>query len=97
MITSLLDEAKKDDVIVTISPDGKLKISGEREMVEKWKPILAERKSELLEKFEQLNTPSWRWRVTFPDGRVILSHNVPFATREEVARIYPDAKHLEAA
>jgi len=37
---------------------------------------------------------AWRWRVTLPD-REFLSFNIPLATREDILRIYPDARHVE--
>jgi len=39
-ILDLLESTFKDDLKITLSSDGKLKISGSDEAVEKWLPIL---------------------------------------------------------
>ena len=93
---TIIKEAIADGVHVSLTPAGKLKISGSDEAVKKWLPVLQEKKDELTASLHD-ELPAWKWLVTFPDGREILSHNVPFATRQEVMESYPEAAHVEQA
>jgi len=86
---ALLFEMKNEGLEVSISPAGKLKYSGSDAAVKKWLPVLKEKKEEIL-----TCLPAWRWYVTFPNRPAILSHSIPFATREDVRKLYPDATEI---
>jgi hypothetical protein len=84
---TIVTEAQNDGVRFSVLAGGNLELSGSREAVAKWKPVIAAHKQEVL---DLLNVAAWCWRITLPE-REILSFNVPTATHSEIRRIYPEA------
>ena len=100
----ILKEARAGGVILTISPAGTIKATGDGAAVNWWLPTIRAHKAGIVEALKlgagDTAATSWGWRVTYPanhpgeriSGRVFECYVVPLQTLAEMQAIHPGAR-----
>jgi hypothetical protein len=95
---TLIREARSEGVTITISPEGKISLSGKQADREKWAGILKPRRDEVIRLLmapPSADLRAWRWRVSFADREPLLVSFSPEATHDEALELYPGATAAE--
>jgi hypothetical protein len=96
---TIIREAQAGGVKLALSPAGTIKASGDRAALERWLPVIRERKAEIIDVLKvgagDTATASCWWRVHYPDRAPVEACCFPDATREEVLAGRPGATEAE--
>ncbi len=48
-VQSIIEQATTEGVVITLSENGKIKVAGGKDVVDRWRPLLQERKQEIVD------------------------------------------------
>jgi hypothetical protein len=96
---TLIREAQSDGVMLSLSLAGNIKASGDRAAVDRWLPMIRDRKAEIIDalKISAPDTASasrW-WVIHYPDRDPLELAFYPEATYAEILEWHPDALRIE--
>jgi hypothetical protein len=96
---TLIREAQSDGVMLSLSLAGTIKARGDRAAVDRWLPMIRDRKVEIIDalKISAPNTASatrW-WLIHYPDREPLELAFYPEATYAEILKWHPDALRIE--
>ena len=89
----LLKSAWGDGVRLEITPHGTLYVTGNHSAVNRWLPVIRERRDGLI---EELLAFSFWWRLHFSGGGVLEVFSPSGNTRAGILKGYPEAESVEA-
>jgi hypothetical protein len=90
----IIRQASSEGLILSVSETGGIKLEGNRQAAEKWKPVIREHKAALIAALRDAGK-AWRWRVVFADRDPVIVSFSPEASHSEVLEQYPDAVAAE--
>ena len=86
---TIIQQAKNDGLILSLSDAGGISFQGNRQAAEKWTPTIREYKLEII---RVLQKPlHFLWRIALADGKILTVSFSPEADQDEVMALYPQA------
>ena len=90
---ALIERVTADGLVVTLTSSGSIRITGDAMAVQRWTPVLRDRKSEVVAALQ--TAPWWHWLVRFSDRDPLDVAFGSYVTADGVLAEYPEAASAE--